>query len=91
MFLGIDKQNHSIYYLTNKKYTDLDHRCNDPVEARFSSPPIVRMITQKEIQTLKELQERIKQGQDEADDQDPHEQIKKIMTEVKTWNMIADK
>ena len=67
MFLGIDKNNQSVYYLTNKKYTDLDHKCNDPVEARFSSPPLVRMITQREIQALKELR------QDGVDDQDPHE------------------
>ena len=91
MFLGLDKNNQSVYYLTNKKYTDLDHKCNDPVEARLSSPPIVRMITLKEIRALKELQEKIRLGQDVDDDQNPHEEIKKIISEVKTWNVIADK
>ena len=55
MFLGIDKHNQNVYYLTNKKYTDLDHKCIDPVEARFSSPPVVRMITQTQLRALREL------------------------------------
>ena len=45
MFLGIDKKAENIFYLTNKKFSNIENDCTDPVEARFSSPPLVKMIS----------------------------------------------
>ena len=55
MFLGIDKKEENIFYLTNKKLANLANSCTDPNESRFSSPPIVKMISFETIKQLKGL------------------------------------
>jgi hypothetical protein len=59
MFLGIDSKEENIFYLTNKKLANLANSCTDPNEARFSSPPIVKMISFEKIKELKKIQEKI--------------------------------
>ena len=55
MFLGLDSTAKKIFYLTNKMFSNLEHPCIDPIEARFSSPPLVKMITIEQAQMLQML------------------------------------
>jgi len=55
MYLGIDMKASSIYYLTNLKFSDMEHPCTDPIEARFSSPPVVKMITIEKARMIQEI------------------------------------
>ena len=75
MFLGIDGSN--IYYLTNKKLSNLSNPCKDPIEARFSSPPLVKMIT---IEQLKELKMMVNFPS----------QIKELYSRLKSWEVTGD-
>lgn len=45
MLLKIDHTAQVIFYLTNKKLANANHPCVDPVEARLSSPALVKAIT----------------------------------------------
>lgn len=74
MFLCIKDSN--IYYLTNKKLANPDHPCKDPIEARFSSPSQVKMITEDQMERLKNLTDKA--------------EIALLMAEVKTWDMSGD-
>jgi len=49
MFLGTDKEGENLFYLTNKKFANPANPCTDPIEARLSSPPIVKMISIEKI------------------------------------------
>lgn len=55
VFLGVCNTEGHIYYLTNKHYCDPDADYCSPVEARFSSPPLVRKISISELEKLAPL------------------------------------
>ena len=49
MFLGVNQNAGELYFLTNKKFANVDNPVIDPVEARISSPPLVKMINIAQI------------------------------------------
>ena len=49
MFLGLDPKAENLYFLTNRKLANLKNSVTDAVEARFSSPPIVKMISFEQL------------------------------------------
>lgn len=57
IYLGLDKEGKNIYYLTTKKMANMANDCKDPMEARFSSPTLVKKIS---IEKLKELKQIVK-------------------------------
>ena len=74
MFLGIDHHVEAIYYLTNKKFANLDNTDKDPVEARISSPPLVKMITMKQITELRHLKDNLEQeGSHNSSSEEPND------------------
>ena len=56
MFLGFDTVNDHLYFLTNKKFANPESVCTDPVEARLSSPALVKRISVKQLQSLRKIQ-----------------------------------
>ena len=55
IYLGLDKEGKNIYYLTTKKMANMANDCKDPMEARFSSPTLVKKISIEKLKALKEL------------------------------------
>jgi hypothetical protein len=55
MYLGTDKEGENLFYLTNKKFANPANPTTDPIEARLSSPPIVKMISIEQLKELKYL------------------------------------
>ena len=61
MFLGLDSAAEHVYFLTNRKYCNPKHRCSSVIEARLSSPPLVRKISFKDLGKLRSLQNSLKE------------------------------
>ena len=98
MFLGLDKTANSVYFLTNRKLANLENDFTDASEARFSSPPVVKMISFDQIKTLKTLQEQVigtqrdlsedlSQSENEGD---PQEKIRALMDSLPCWDVCGD-
>lgn len=69
MFLGIDPDQEHIYFLTNRKLVNLANSVTDAIEARFSSPPIVKKISFAQMQELKVLQDKLKSTTNDESDE----------------------
>ena len=56
-FLGIDADEQSFYFLSNRAFSNPDSKMIDLIEARLSAPPLVRKIPWNTLKELKSLQE----------------------------------
>lgn len=106
MFLGLDDKAENVFFLTNRKLANLANSVTDAVEARFSSPPIVKMISFEQLKTLRTLQNKVDNDDgsiidqsdsasngkvdEEEDMENAEERISELMDGLPCWDVRAE-
>lgn len=86
MFLDIDEKAEQIFYLTNRKFSYQEHPCVDPVEARFSSPPLVKMITVEQARFVNQIMSEAQGSTDVSHIQ----ALQSVLQCQKSWEVTGD-